>query len=95
MCYKQLMSDICLELGKEPDGSRREEESRHDTQELLLVTICAVLGWAGVALCDWAKLPWLRQFLSFENGVASHETFERVFRLLDAAVHSSMIGSSP
>ena len=33
-----------------------------------------------------AKLPWLRQFLPFGNGIASHDTFGRGFALLDAAV---------
>jgi predicted transposase YbfD/YdcC len=67
----------------------RRRQSRYDLQEILLVAICGVLsgadGWAGVALWGEAKLPWLRQFLPFENGVASHDTFGRVFALLDAA----------
>lgn len=68
----------------------RSRQSPHDLRELLLVALCAVLsgadGWAGVAVWGRAKLPWLRQFLPFENGVASHDTFGRVFALLDAAV---------
>ena len=68
----------------------RTRESPHDLRELLLVALCAVLsgadGWAGVAVWGRAKLPWLRQFLPFENGIASHDTFGRVFALLDAAV---------
>jgi predicted transposase YbfD/YdcC len=67
----------------------RTRQSRHDLMELMLVAICAVLsgadGWASVALWGQAKLPWLRQFLPFENGTASHDTFGRVFALLDAA----------
>ena len=39
-----------------------------------------------VALWGRAKLDWLRRFLPFENGIASHDTFGRVFALLDAAV---------
>lgn len=53
------------------------------------MAVCAVLsgadGWAAVALWGQAKLPWLRRILPFENGVASHDTFGRVFALLDAA----------
>ena len=68
----------------------RSRQSPHGLMELLLTAICAVLsgadGWAGVALWGSAKLPWLRQFLPFANGVASHDTFGRVFALLDAAV---------
>ena len=68
----------------------RTREPLHRLDEILLVAICGILsgadGWAGVALWGKAKLPWLRQFLPFENGTASHDTFGRVFALLDAAV---------
>lgn len=30
------------------------------------------------------KLDWLRQHLPFANGIASHDTFGRVFSLIDA-----------
>ena len=68
----------------------RSRRSPHDLEELLLTAICAVLSgadtWAAVALWGRAKLDWLRRFLPFENGVASHDTFGRVFALPDAAV---------
>lgn len=68
----------------------RTREPLHSLEEILLVAVCGILsgadGWAGVALWGQAKLPWLRQFLPFENGTASHDTFGRVFALLDAAV---------
>src|SRR5512136_851710 len=67
----------------------RTRRSPHGLMELLLTAISAVLsgadGWAGVALWGRAKLDWLRRFLPFTNGVASHDTFGRVFALLDAA----------
>ena len=68
----------------------RTRESPHRLEEILLVAICGILsgadGWASVALWGQVKLEWLRQFLPFENGTASHDTFGRVFALLDAAV---------
>ena len=54
----------------------------------MLTALCGVCSgaddWVGVV--DWAtlKLDWLRQYLVFNNGVASHDTFSRVFSLLDA-----------
>lgn len=57
-------------------------------QELLLVALCAVTcgadDWVNVALWGDSKLDWLRRFLPFEAGVASHDTFSRVFAQLDA-----------
>lgn len=68
----------------------RTRQSPHSLMELLLTAICAVLSgadsWAGVAFWGRAKLSWLRQFLPFANGAASHDTFGRVFALLDATV---------
>lgn len=68
----------------------RTRRSRHGLTELLLTAICAVLSgadtWVAVALWGRAKLAWLRQFLPFADGVASHDTFGRVFSLLDARV---------
>lgn len=68
----------------------RTRQSPHSLMELLLTAICAVLSgadsWVNVALWGQAKLSWLRQFLPFANGVASHDTFGRVFALLDSTV---------
>jgi predicted transposase YbfD/YdcC len=69
-----------------PDPRRRH--CRYPLQELLLVAFAGIASgaqdWVGVS--DWGmlKLDWLRRFLPFEQGVASHDTFNRVFALLDA-----------
>lgn len=61
----------------------------HPWDELMLTALCGVLsgadGW--VSVVEWAtlNLPWLRGYLPFANGIASHDTFSRVFSLLDAA----------
>jgi len=64
--------------------------SPHGLLELLLTAIGAILSgadnWVAVSVWGRAKLDWLRQFLPFENGIASHDTFGRVFALLDSAV---------
>ena len=56
--------------------------------ELLLVAVCAVLVGADnfVEIELWAKerLDWLRQYLRLEHGIASHDTFGRLFGLMDA-----------
>jgi hypothetical protein len=73
----------------------RSRQSPHDLKELLLTAVCAVLsgadGWAAVAVWGRAKLDWLRRFPPFENGAASHDTFGRVFALLDAAVFEGVL----
>jgi predicted transposase YbfD/YdcC len=64
--------------------------SPHGLLEWLLTAIGAVLSgadtWVAVSAWGRAKRDWLRQFLPFENGIAAHDTFGRVFALLDATV---------
>jgi len=40
-------------------------------------------GWEDVADFGRDRLDWLRRFLPFENGVPSHDTFARVFSVVD------------
>ena len=63
---------------------------RHDLREMVLMALCAVLcgadTWVDVA--EWAEdnESWLRRYLVLAHGTPSHDTFGRVFRILDAAV---------
>jgi predicted transposase YbfD/YdcC len=55
---------------------------------MILMALCAVLcgadNWVDVA--EWAEdnESWLRRYLVLEYGTPSHDTFSRVFRILDA-----------
>ena len=42
-------------------------------------------GWDDVAQFGRDRLDWLRQFLPFENGVPSEDTFARVFSVIDGS----------
>jgi predicted transposase YbfD/YdcC len=63
---------------------------RHDLREMILMALCAVLcgadTWVDVA--EWAEdnEAWLRRYLVLAHGTPSHDTFGRVFRVLDATV---------
>ncbi len=56
--------------------------------EILLIAVCAVLcgaeSWSEVEEFGNAKRDWLRQYLTLPAGIPSHDTFSRVFRLLNA-----------
>lgn len=66
---------------------RNAQQTRHRLSELLMVAVCAVLSGADdfeeVSQWGQAKLDWLRGFLKLDYGVASADTFERIFALLD------------
>ena len=59
----------------------------HRLVEVLVIAVCAVLAcaesWDDIALYGRSKLAWLRTFLDLPNGIPSHDTFRRVFMLID------------
>lgn len=61
--------------------------SRHDLVEMLVVTVCALACGVDdfVGIEAWAneRIDWLRRFLKLTNGIPSHDTFGRLFGLLD------------
>jgi len=65
----------------------RQVNARHDLHELLLIALCTILtggkDCSDMALFGELKEPFLRQFLRLRHGIPSHDTFSRVFRLLD------------
>jgi predicted transposase YbfD/YdcC len=67
----------------------RDDNARHDLHEILIIALCAVLcggeDCSDMALFGRAKEPFLRQFLRLRHGIPSHDTFSRIFRLLDPA----------
>ena len=69
------------------DDPRTGNAALHDFHEILAIAMCAVLcggqGSVDMGLFAKAKEPFLRGFLKLENGVPSHDTFSRLFRMLD------------
>lgn len=68
-------------------GDPRAGNARHNLLELIFVALAAVLCGAedctDMAEFARAKLTMLRQLVDLEHGPPSHDTFSRVFRLLD------------
>jgi predicted transposase YbfD/YdcC len=59
----------------------------HHLIDIIMIAICAVLcgaeTWEEVEEFGRSKETWLRQFLELPCGIPSHDTFRRVFSLLD------------
>jgi len=59
----------------------------HRLIDVLVIAVCAVIAcaesWDDIALYGRSKLAWLRTFLELANGIPSHDTFRRVFMLID------------
>jgi predicted transposase YbfD/YdcC len=59
----------------------------HRLVDILVIAVCAVVGEAesfeDIALYGRCKRAWLERFLALPNGIPSHDTFRRVFTLID------------
>jgi predicted transposase YbfD/YdcC len=66
---------------------RLERHRYHKLSDILVVAVCAVLCGAESfpAIEDFGqtRYEWLKQFLELPGGIPSHDTFNRVLRLLD------------
>lgn len=66
---------------------RVERSRRHELLDIIGIAICAVISgaesWTAVEAYGYAKQDWLARFLRLPNGIPSHDTFRRVFCLLD------------
>jgi predicted transposase YbfD/YdcC len=78
-----------ITIFREMPDPRRGNAQRHELLDIL--TIALVASVCGAESCvDFAEFaldrePLLREFLRLENGLPSHDTFSRIFRLLDPA----------
>jgi predicted transposase YbfD/YdcC len=88
MSASQLLELFAPFFGKLTDP-RLERSKRHALLEMIVLALCAHLGgangWADVERFGKAKIDFFRQFLELPNGIPSHDTFGRVFALLEPA----------
>ncbi len=67
---------------------RVDRTKEHLLLDIVLIAICAVVcgadGWVEVAEFGETKKEWFSRFLKLPSGIASHDTFGRVFAALDA-----------
>jgi predicted transposase YbfD/YdcC len=67
---------------------RRDHGKRHELLDVLILSLCGFLcgaqSWVDVADYAQTKKDWFATFLDLPNGIPSHDTFDRIFRLLDA-----------
>jgi predicted transposase YbfD/YdcC len=66
----------------------RADNVSHRLLDVIVIAICAVIcgadTWVEVETFGNAKQGWLSRFLELPHGIPSHDTFGRVFGLLDA-----------
>jgi len=67
---------------------RKDRTKDHKLIDIIAIAICAIIcgaeGWRDKENYGNSKEPWLKTFLELPNGIPSHDTFGRVFGMLDA-----------
>jgi predicted transposase YbfD/YdcC len=67
---------------------RKDRTKEHKLIDILVIAICAIIcgadGWVDIELYGNSKLHWLKTFLALPHGIPSHDTFGRVFSMIDA-----------
>jgi predicted transposase YbfD/YdcC len=66
---------------------RDERGKEHLVLDIVTIAICAVIcgaeSWTDIEEYGHAKLDWLKTFLALPNGIATHDTFARLFARLE------------
>ena len=90
------MSLSILEAFSEVADPRLSRNRKHELIDILMIALCAVLGgantWEQIAAFGVAKQPWFQRFLALPNGIPSHDTFYRVFALLNPTAFATCFG---
>jgi predicted transposase YbfD/YdcC len=67
---------------------RKDRTKEHKRIEIIAIAICAIIcgaeGWTDIENFGNSKEHWLKTFLELPNGIPSHDTFGRVFGMIDA-----------
>ena len=86
---KQLKAKALFETVGEIKDPRIERKKLHSLKDILVIAVCATIcgadNWEEIAEFGESKREWFATFLELTNGIASHDTFRRVFILLDNA----------
>lgn len=79
--------NIFDEYFDELDDPRLDRQKRHSLSDILFISLCAVICGAKsfVDMADFgrAKFEWFKERLELVNGIPSHDTFRRVYSLIN------------
>jgi predicted transposase YbfD/YdcC len=57
----------------------------------ILAVMCGAEDWTDIETFGQRRIEWLRTFLSLPNGIPSHDTFRRIFGMLDRKQFSTCL----
>jgi predicted transposase YbfD/YdcC len=84
---KKIARQFSEALDEIVDPRKREKRIDYPLNEIvftsLVAVICGAESYQDFATFGEEQLKWLKKFFPFKNGIPSHDTFRRVFELLD------------
>jgi hypothetical protein len=84
--------NLLFHLAALPDP-RELRGQRHLLLDVLVIavlaTLCGVDEWEGIEDFALEEEAWLRTFLVLPNGIPSHDTFNRIFRMIDVGAFNA------
>ncbi len=79
-----MTSSVLVSLLTEVDDPRCPQRQHHSLESILLIaTLAVICGADSFAFFGYQKQAGLTTFLELPHGIPSHDTFGRVFGLLD------------
>lgn len=74
----------CIKEVRDPRINRKQQ---HPFVSIITLALCAVIGgansWVAIAEFGNNHTEWFKEFLDLPNGIPSHDTFNRVFGLIN------------
>jgi predicted transposase YbfD/YdcC len=84
--------NLLVHLASLPDP-RELRGQRHLLLDVLVIgvlaTLCGVDDWEGIEDFALEEEAWLRTFLELPNGIPSHDTFNRIFRMINVGAFNA------
>ena len=96
----QKAQGILAHFSVVPDPRCEHQNTKqHVLSDIICIAVLAVIvgahGWNAIAEFGEQKETWLRTFLTLKNGIPSHDTFVRVFSILNTDVFEIVPTQTP
>lgn len=80
-------SNILSASFKDLPDKRKKGKIDHKLIEIIVLAICSIVAgcddWTEIELFCKIRIKWFKKFLELKNGIPSHDTFGRVFSIID------------
>jgi DDE_Tnp_1-associated len=90
------LDPVCSYVANVKDPRRPHPTTFHSLAAIFILTIlgtiCGAQNWVEIELLGEAQQAWLSEFLGLPHGHPSHDTFGRIFALLDPeSLHQAFV----